>query len=298
MFLTEKTKYSIFDTSSWDPVGVEQSGTNKPTWLVEPDSQELWLFKECGSSNPALHGKAWAEVSVYEIGQLLGVPCAETHLATRGNKYGSISKNFIGTNEEFISGSELIIEQIRDFDARDKKRRHHNLNVIAFVLADASVPIDESNLWMNALDYFVGYLVLDALTASGDRHVENWGVLDNRESRRLARSWDHGNSLGFNLLDSIRDAFLQSGIEKYAIKGRPNKFEAGGPLTLMDLAISGLQMLDGRSRDYWFHQVASLDREALRSILFEIPGMSDLERRFAFELVLVNQRRMLHEQIN
>lgn len=64
-----------------------------------------------------------------------------------------------------------------------------------------------------AADWFMGYLMLDALLGNTDRHHENWAVLE-RDSggvRRveLAPSYDHASSLGRELSDAERTARLR-----------------------------------------------------------------------------------------
>lgn len=86
---------------------------------------------------------------------------------------------------------------------RAKERLGHNLANIQTVLAPRqAIEMPDS---FTAFDQFCGYLVMDALVANRDRHEENWGVLRDPDGLvTLAPSYDHGNSLGFNLLDNRR----------------------------------------------------------------------------------------------
>jgi hypothetical protein len=57
--------------------------------------------------------------------------------------------------------------------------------------------------------------------ANQDRHDRNWAVLERAEARarrRVAASFDHTSSLGFNLLDTARERILgmPGGIESWA----------------------------------------------------------------------------------
>ena len=287
--------YPIVDISGWVQEGIEDSGTNTPEWFRDPGSAQPWLFKESGNGSNNLHGKAWAEKIVYEVGTLLGIPCAPTHLATSSSRFGSISKNMASPETHLLSGSQLISEMFLDFDARDKKRRFHNLGVIQEILTGTQAPTGTKPQWLNGFDTFVGFLVLDALTASGDRHVENWGVLIGPEGRRLAPSWDHGNSLAFDLLESNREKWLGLGIDRFAAKGKPTKFEGGKGTTLAGLALDGLDRISANSREHWIEKVHSLTLEDLQGILMKVPQMSEGERTFAFELMVINRRRLLND---
>jgi hypothetical protein len=90
------------DISGWVQEGIEDAGTNTPEWFRDPGSAQPCLFKESGNESNNLHGKAWAEKIVYEVGTLLGVPCAQTHLATSSSRFGSISMHGIRNDDSTI----------------------------------------------------------------------------------------------------------------------------------------------------------------------------------------------------
>lgn len=78
---------------------------------------------------------------------------------------------------------------------------------------------------LGAAGVFADYLVLDAWVANQDRHDRNWAVLERADAharRRLAASFDHTSSLGFNLLDAARRRILRdrAGIETWVARGR------------------------------------------------------------------------------
>lgn len=287
--------YPTIDISTWLPEGVEDSGTNNPEWFRNPETGEKWLFKESGNEINGLHGKDWAEKIVYEVGVQLDLPCSQTELAISRLRFGSISKNFLGTGIEMLSGSQLISEIYPDFNAREKARRHHNLDVIQQVLTAVNGSIRDSDVALDGFDVFVGFLLLDAITASGDRHSENWGVLTKSTGPVIAPSWDHGNSLAFDLLESGRRKWQNRGITSFAIKGKPSKFEGGNNITLVDLAVSGLQRVAPSVRKFWVERVHSLTPEALQGILSRVPRMSEGERIFAIQLMVINRGRLLDE---
>lgn len=289
------TPYPTIDITTWEPEGVEDSGTNSPEWFRNPETGERWLFKESGNESNGLHGKDWAEKIVYEIGVLLDVPCSQTELAIFGSRFGSISKNFLGPEVELLSGSQLVSEIFPDFNAREKTRRRHNLDVIQQVLTSVRGSNRDIHVAMNGFDVFVGFLLLDAITASGDRHVENWGILTEPAGPVIAPSWDHGNSLAFDLLESGRQKWLSLGITSFAIKGRPSKFEGGNKTTLVDFAISGLQRVDPLVREFWVERVHALTPETVQGILIKVPRMSVGQRIFANELIVTNRGRLLNE---
>lgn len=83
---------------------------------------------------------------------------------------------------------------------------------------------------LGAAGVFADYLVLDAWVANQDRHDRNWAVLERADAharRRLAASFDHTSSLGFNLLDAARRRILRdrAGIETWVARGRAGQCE-------------------------------------------------------------------------
>lgn len=289
-------RFRIWDIGEWEGLGVETSGTNKPQWYSDPQTQQIWLFKAHGTDANKLHGKAWAEKVVYEVGQLLGVPCVETHLAVHQGTFGSISKNYEEPGWEAKNGSVLISADIPSFAPRDKEREHHNLDVIQRVLTGIKAPRGSSKHLLNAFDTFAGFLVLDALTASGDRHVENWAVLEGPNGVSfLAPSWDHGNSLGFQLDDEQKQEELTKGIENWAAHGMARKFEGGRTLQLTSLALEALSRATIQGRNYWLGRVLGLKESDLRGTIDRVPTMSELERKFVFEVIVANKGRLLDD---
>jgi hypothetical protein len=49
------------------------------------------------------------------------------------------------------------------------------------------------------------------------------------------------------------------------------------------------------AREHWIEKVHSLTLEDLQGILMKVPQMSEGERTFAFELMVINGRRLLDD---
>lgn len=152
----------------------------------------------------------------------------------------------------------------------------------------------------DGFDVFVGYLLLDALIANQDRHEQNWAVLTPQltdQPERLAPSYDHASSLGFNLLDDKRERYLNetTGVAGWAENGRAGRFEnEGKPPTLVDFAIGALQRCKPEAQRYWRGQVAGLDVSGVHQTLVinALPEMSDAACRFADALLTYNEERI------
>ena len=106
------------------------------------------------------------------------------------------------------SGAVLISEIFPTFELRSKTRMGHNLTNISTVLRGVAVsPGYDLPDWMDGFDLFCAYLLFDAWIANRDRHEENWSIMAAPDGLiALAPSYDHDNSLGFNLLDKKRRA--------------------------------------------------------------------------------------------
>jgi hypothetical protein len=116
----------------------------------------------------------------------------------------------------------------------DVKRPGHSLLNIRLALEGAAAPPgfkgpDE----LNGFDVFAGYMVLDALVANRDRHEQNWAVLTPQlisPPERLSPTYDHASSLGYNVVDAKREAYLgdSSRLRAWAEKGTAYRFEHAG----------------------------------------------------------------------
>ena len=84
-----------------------------------------------------------------------------------------------------------------------------------------------------AADWFLGYLLLDALIGNTDRHHENWAVIESEGKQMLAPSYDHASCLGRELGDPERADRLRGGdrqrtVARYCERTRPALYEAPG----------------------------------------------------------------------
>ena len=119
----------------------------------------------------------------------------------------------------------------------------------------------------SGFDVFVGFLILDAIIANQDRHEDNWAVLRAQLSTGrdlLAASYDHGSSLGHNLLDSKREAMLRNREElsAFACRGKAKRFEhseSRGPVTLVKLAAEAMEMVDPAVASWWRDRLKEIE---------------------------------------
>lgn len=295
--------FARLDASSWELVGGEPDGLSEHPWLERLGDERLWLYKPVEVKAGNRQGEDWAEKVVGEIGLLLGVPCAEIELATRHGREGSISRDVRPSGWELQPGAALLDGHIEGYESRTKLRDGHSLDNIQAVLADVSQPPTATCPdQLSGYDVFCGYLMLDALVANRDRHDHNWAILippgESAMPAALSPSFDHASSLGFNLLDERRARLLaESSVLKWALGGTAWRFEhAPAPAkieSLVDLAVRAFARSTEEAQAYWRASLDGFDEAEVRSILDRTPGMSDLARTFAIELVLINRQRLL-----
>ena len=300
--------------------GVEQVGSTRNLWLEEPGTRLHWLHKDTViPASGTEQGEDWSEVISTQVAVTLGVPCAPTRLCTRDGRRGSLSMSIRPPGQDLWEGR-VVLENGRipgcfshtedlpgvDPDRPDVKRPGHSLANIKDALTDVIAPRTfEGPSAMTGFDIFAGYMVLDALIANRDRHEQNWAVLAPQlltESVRLAPSYDHASSLGYNLPDARRELNLTeaSRLEAWAAKGTAYRFEhVGKPPTLVEHAARAVALATPEGADWWRERLSTCNLSALSEVLRDgvIAEMSDAAVTFADDLLDLNLRR-LRDAIN
>ncbi|MEO7069989.1 MAG: hypothetical protein ABI131_05785 [Nostocoides sp.] len=258
--------HPVLDTSDWEVRFPEPGGSDANLWLVDPASGGYALFKPVVAKNGRRQGEDWAEKSVEQVAALMGVPSARITMASRERRPGLLSYDLAPPGQELQTGAVLIGEIDARLVPRARERLGHNLLNIHAVLS----PLPAASMGdggFTAYDQFCGYLLLDALVANRDRHEENWAVLrDPLGSVTLAPSYDHGNSLGFNLLDDRRKLELERDptLVGWAARGMADRFEDGQGVTLVDFAQKALLRAAPGTGGYWLQRLAGVTGDDLR----------------------------------
>ena len=216
----------------------------------------------------------------------------------QGNR-GSITENIVPDHHDLIHGNEVLESAIPYQDSRDLNfhSSDHTLGNIWLAL-DAIFGLDAVRL--DAKNKFAEYLVLDALVGNTDRHSENWGILQKQDVSRsiesLAPSYDHGSSLGHELMVARRERWLGHGVDVYTERGqgqiywhRTDRY-GPSPLELIRLAVSQYPEPFRNA----IAKVENLDDSTLQGIVNAVPEgwMEPSARTFAFELMRYSCRRL------
>jgi len=276
-------------------------------WLLEPSAPGVrrpWLFKSVTIQPEYVCGEDWAEKAAAEVAGRLGIPCAPVELAQREGYRGSICADLCPAGCQMQPGG--LFMQDREVEGyipgRVRGRPGHSLENIQRVLGDAMAP-PGCNLPFDAtaFDVFAGYVMFDALIANRDRHDENWAVLlpiAGEGPTRLCGSYDHANSLGYNLDDAKRTVqlALPGGVRSWCRKGTAYRFEytpGRSPQTLVEAAVRALGLASPEARQHWPRQVDRVTEQDMTSIIERLPEMSEVARTFAKEVLLMNRKRVL-----
>ena len=142
---------------------------------------------------------AWSEKVSYEIATRIKLPAASYEIGRlvgwsdyADNTKVIISPDFKRGDTRYIQGEELLAFQTLPGGSYTVARVLETLTQ-----NEVQLPIDYQapNGIEDGADLFVGYLLLDSLTANNDRHSGNWEIgLDNRGIKTLAPIYDNGAS--------------------------------------------------------------------------------------------------------
>ena len=278
----------------WAPQTEGMGSKSKFWYLREQENQSYWLFKY---PRPG-RGEHWAEKIAAEVAGLLGIACARVELAVFRGEQGSSTHSFASEHRVLIHGNEVLSKALSDYDSGER-----NFHSADHTLENIWLALDRTyktaNDTIEAKRQLAEYLILDAVIGNTDRHSENWGTLQlgtlqieyaHLHQDRLAPSYDHGSSLGRELMDERRERYLTDNrVSDYTERGRGQIYwqdvgrRGPSPLQLIRLATPAYP-------DLFLPAIAKLDNleeSSLREIVDSIPEnwMTPTARDFAFELM-------------
>ena len=109
------TMFPVYDVSSSVSERPETLGSKEKQWLTpHPDLglQGEHLFKVGRAGT----GENWAEKVACEIAKLLGLPCAEYHLAVCNGVQGVLSQRFVPSGVPFIPANAMFATADPEYD--------------------------------------------------------------------------------------------------------------------------------------------------------------------------------------
>ena len=290
--------FPILQIDSRNEIQPEGMGSKAKSWFLVPEENEsAWLFKRPQRTGSGEH---WAEKIAAEVAGLLGISHARVELAEFQGDRGSISENIVPRFWDLIHGNE-VLESTSFFQDSEYSNFHlsdHTLENIWLAL-DETFGSDSDKL--EARLRFAEYLVLDAVVGNTDRHSENWAILRRqevfREVESLAPSYDHGSSLGHELMDARRERYLaEEKVGDYSEKGHGQLYwhreerRGPSPLKLVRLAFSQYPELFASA----FDKIVRLRESSLGEIVDSVPGewMAPSAKTFALEIMSYSSQKL------
>lgn len=249
------TKYgykmdSIDDLLKQKFIEYENTGANALFWIRIDDNK--YLFKELPDEGEYL----WlGELLSKEIADILNIPCAEYKLCKLGKKYGILSKKFTKKNETIILGAQIIQEVLdkypwltqnsllednefvelynvpsaiihMDNEKQQTKYLYNNLNNLEQLWSILDIYLvlhkqDSKNLSF-IMNYLIQMFIFDLIVLQGDRHMGNWGIIENQNSKTISIPPLFDNSTSFNLWKfKTKEQNFYTNLKSY--ESHPNK---------------------------------------------------------------------------
>ncbi len=288
--------YPIRSVSRGAGLGDETMGTKEKFWYRDEDGVE-WLFKFARVNT----GEHWSEKIAAEIGVSFGIPCAQVELATCDGHPGSISRGFVEVGRApLVHGNELLQEIDESYPTVQLRGvSKHTVDAVLGLLEGACSPCGDEPGLICAADWFVGYLLLDAVIVNSDRHHENWGVLQlETGARELAPSYDHASSLGRELLDDERlrrlttrdPAFTVAGYVERARSGLYAEAAATKPLhPAAAFVLAGARRPE--AMQVWRARLEQVSQDVFERVVERIPAAAISAPARAFALAVLRAAR-------
>ncbi|MEN0628323.1 hypothetical protein AAIG33_12900 [Phytobacter ursingii] len=300
--------YEIFDITDVEIDQPEQLGTKSKFWY-DGVNGGTYLFKSIKTIDKFggeiyRYGEDWAEKIACELAGILEIPHAQYELATHNGVQGVITKNFIvGKGERLSTGNELI-EKINAFiptSSDSVQRLSRVFLIMEKIIKKKPIGFNGLDGIKTASDFFVGYLLLDALISNQDRHVENWGMIEtNKGTTHLAPSFDHAASLGRNENDIKREKRLNSkdkgySIEQYVLKAQSHFYDSNNKRLKILQAFNNSARINPKAARNWLLRLKGVESDMIRYIIDEVPTerMSTVAKDFSFNLIICNKKNLL-----
>lgn len=192
------------DVTAWPIVHEETRGKRVKRWVEAPAPDSThWLRKEPRDSRPC---EPAIEALMLNLAQEAGVPSAEGSVCEwrEGSEFkrGLVVRLFLDRRREQLTlGAQLLKQHHAQYNPEAKW--NHTLRVVRAALL--SIGGDQPSL----TTAFARMLAFDAWIGNGDRHQENWGIIEPTGTGpvRLAPMFDPAACLGAELQPN--DSHLQ-----------------------------------------------------------------------------------------
>jgi len=274
------------------------SGSREKKTLIDPENGGHFIFKY---PNEKRDHQIWSELlASFIAGDLFGWDVQTTSIAVLNGRIGNLlgyvyePGTKTAAQEVFIEGWSLCAQVDPDYDL--KRGTRHTLPLLMRVCDEILVSTYgmDRNVFM---DFWAKALALDALISNTDRHAENWAVVQNSSTIKMAALYDNGSSLGCGL-DTVglgrafdgNGKLKDSHLDRQRSRGRhhlrldaPSK-DGGLFEDVCEKFLAGYP--EGRR---WFEVAEGVDIEAVCDLMASISRTSDLAEPY-----FLSERRQQH----
>ncbi|OTG85837.1 hypothetical protein B9T31_09590 [Acinetobacter sp. ANC 4558] len=302
--MTDIEFYTVHDISQEEEDSYEQLGTKSKFWYLERDTKKDILFKSTKTKDGFRYGEDWAEKIACELAELIGLPHAHYELATYNSERGVITPNFINRTDQQLLAGNLLLQTYLDANGENPNIQYidHVHSVMTNMIGLKPIESISYEKIDSASEFFVGYLMFDALIANQDRHNENWGMISSISGKHLAPSYDHGASLARNESDEVRNTRLNTKdkgqmLSVYVKKARSQFHSPSNNkrLKLLD-AFHFYGLKEKGAALSWLNRLNdNVTEEIVWKIIQKVPPalMSEIAKKFTVQLILCNKANLL-----
>lgn len=284
------------DVTSWPQVHQETRGRRVKLWVEAPDGSH-WLRKEPRDSRPF---EPAIEALMLRLAEEVGVTAAEGSVCVwldgSEMKRGLIVRLFLNRKREQLALGRELLKQHDTRYVAEAKWEHTLARVRAALLRVGS---DDTSLTLA----FAKMLAFDAWIGNGDRHQENWGVIEPTGAgpTRLAPMFDPASCLGTELQEHNRHldgtACTTEEIEGYTSRCPSGFGDGHAPINLEGLAQEAGQWPEWKENVRSWLAEFSNGMDTFREFLSSVPDLWLPPPRKLFALRLLEHRlRWLERQ--
>jgi hypothetical protein len=190
----------IKDFSSWEKYegAFEGSGRSEKIWLVNPENNDIGLFKFPKSIYTTEH---LSEKIAADIAKLINVKCMVVEIGRYKERIGSLSYRINKDDEILVEGIQLINKYYPFYKPEilydEKNKEYYSLEMILNSLGEYKFQRD-----------FLKIPIFDFLIGNTDRHQNNWAILKKDEDVKLCPLYDNGSSLCCYITDNNIKGYL------------------------------------------------------------------------------------------
>ena len=126
----------------------------------------------------------YSELIAEELAKDFGIDCAHYDLANYRGLKGVISEDFI-KDDKYISLNDIV----NDYYGKEETANAHN-NLID-IWSALDFRYKDENISNELMEEIVNMFIFDVLVAQGDRHLNNYGILENETEIKIAPLFDN-----------------------------------------------------------------------------------------------------------